>query len=391
MLTGAGCEVDPKTEVSLYFASREAIEEGVPKETGYTIPVSREIDDPQDLELLLKTTLEKLIEGPTSQEKEEYRASSVVHEFLTVREVKIDDKTAIVNVCEEMFGDEWAGGALRGVVFKQSFLYTALQFPEVEKLLVQVEGEVWDDGHFRWEEPLLIEEDDELIGETIRFENEVDSFGGEKIQVFDAEDQLIYEYSFQEFLAWAEDNWEDVFDEVPAFHEERPIYPEDLYPYFGKTAVLSPDGTSFSFVVSDYFAATDASFVGVVCMHFDQVSLVDEKNMGETAELVWSHDGAYMAYVLHTAVAQRNHLTVDHVESMTKEFTLGEEDLIKELDQENVGPFLPKFSQLNWHEEEMRIEFMSNAPEEIEAEYILWSMDSKGEDLITEDVVNGSE
>ncbi len=140
-------------EVSLYFGCQEAIQTGETGEYGYLTPVSREIIDPQDPEGLLQATLEMLIQGPTAKEEEKKEVSPVVHDTLEVLSVEIECGVATVNVCQEMFGENWSGGTLGGSVFIDSFVYTVIQFTEVDKLLVQVEGENWQDGHFYWDEP----------------------------------------------------------------------------------------------------------------------------------------------------------------------------------------------------------------------------------------------
>ncbi len=137
--------------VDLYFGWLEAIEKGEPGEYGYVTPITREIADPQDPEALLRSTLEELIKGPAPGEE---GVSPVVHDSLKILQVEIEDGLATIDVCEEMFGEDWSGGTLKGIVFVQSMLHTAAQFPEVEEVLVLVEGEYWDDGHLIWDQPL---------------------------------------------------------------------------------------------------------------------------------------------------------------------------------------------------------------------------------------------
>jgi len=374
-------------EVNLYLGCREAIETGEPGKYGYVAPVTREITDSGDPEELLKVTLEELIQGPAPEEEEE--VSKVVHDSLEVLEVEIKDGVARVNVCKEM--EDWYNGSTRGQVFVDSFVLTAAQFPEVRELIVQVEGEVWDDGHFYWDEPRSPQEinEEDLIGARIEYGQETDGFGGEIIKVFDEDDQLIFEYKFSDFLEWAEDNWEDIFEEVPAFHEENPVYPEDLYGSFDDTAKLSPCGKSFAFSVVDYFAATHMSFVGVVNLESGEATLVDEENLpGRIEEFYWSPGGEYLAYALNTAKAEGSLLSNDHADEMSKEFAIGEEELQEALNQGEYETFFPFFRDLQWKEDGNRLKFVTDAPEDKDAGTIQWSIDPGGEDLVKEKVWN---
>ncbi len=369
-------------EVLLYFCCAEAVETGEVGEYGYATPVSREIAEPEATEEWLEATLVALIEGPTLEEEEEKGVLPVVHDHLEVLEVEIEEGVATVNLSEEMFGEEWDGGTTSAQVFIDGFVHTATQFPEVDKLLVQVEGEVWSEGHFYWDQPWYPEKttQDAIIGEKVQYEGQVEGLAGEIIKILDRDDQVIFEYSHGEFVEWAEDHWEQIFEEVPAFHPEQPIYPQDLS-YFEDTAALCPDGKMFAFSVHDYYAATHMSFVGVVDLETGEVDLVDQENRGQIEKFHWSPEGSYLAYALNTAEAGGYFLSNDHINEMTKGFTLDGEELGEEL---NSQTFFPSFRNLSWEEDESRLEFVSDAPEE--AEEIEWSVDPYGEDLVKEDI-----
>jgi len=138
--------------VDLFFGCSEAIHTGDTGEYGYVTPYSIEISEPEDPETLLRVALKELIKGPPPEE-EAY--SAVVYETLEVLAVKIDEeKVAEIAVSEEMFGEQWPGGSLPGTVFMQSVVLTATQFPEVDAVIVTVEGELWDDSHRIWEAPV---------------------------------------------------------------------------------------------------------------------------------------------------------------------------------------------------------------------------------------------
>ena len=213
--------------------------------------------------------------------------------------------------------------------------------------------------------------------------------GKETIEILDEAEQVIFEYTYEEFVDWAEDNWEDSFEEMPAFHEDYLVYPEDLHPYFDDTATLSPCGDLAAFSVHAYHAAAHMSFVGIVNLQTGEVDLVDQANRGQINEFHWSPGSDYLAYVLNTAGVREFFLTNDNVEQMSKEFTLDEEDIRGALNAGEYASFLPFFSDLSWWEDKNRLVFDTSTPECKEARLIMWSVDPQGEDLTKEDMIPG--
>ncbi len=229
----------------------------------------------------------------------------------------------------------------------------------------------------------VIENDRELV--AVFKEEE----GKETIEILDEEEQVIFEYTYDEFVEWAENHWEDLFEEIPSFHEDYHIYPEDLHPYFDDTATLSPCGNLLAFSVHDYHAATHMSFVGIANLQNGEVDLVDQKNRGQIEEFHWSPGSDYLAYVLNTTEVTEFFLSNDNVEQMSKEFTLDEEDIRKTLNEDGYTYFFPFFSDLSWREDEYRLFFNTRAPECTGARQVMWSIDPQGEDLIKESMVPG--
>ncbi len=139
-------------EVALFFGHRDAIDTGQTGEYGYVTPFNIEISDPKDPEVLLQKVLEKLIKGPPAEED----LAAVIHEQLDILAVTVDpdEGVAEIDVCGEMFGEQWPGGSLPGTIFMQSVVLTATQFTEVNTVVVTVEGELWDDSHRVWDSPL---------------------------------------------------------------------------------------------------------------------------------------------------------------------------------------------------------------------------------------------
>ncbi|EEG78924.1 InlB B-repeat-containing protein [Dethiobacter alkaliphilus] len=216
--------------------------------------------------------------------------------------------------------------------------------------------------------------EEEQLSRSVEFANEQDH-GGETLQVVDEEGSIIFEYTFAEFKDWAAENWDDIFEETPAFMD--PVYPKDLYPFFLDTATLSPDENKLAFSVHSYFAASYMSFVGVVNLETEEVTLIDEENDGQVDEFLWSPEGTYLAYTLTTAVGEGFYLTVDNAGSMEKEFTLSGGDLSEDPDLSAEDTF-PRFRNVDWSESEERLYFTADI--HLEGEFD-WSIDPQGTDL----------
>ncbi len=205
---------------------------------------------------------------------------------------------------------------------------------------------------------------------------------GEIITVLDDQDNLVFKYSFDQFKSWAEENWEYVFEETPAFVEDKPVYPEDLRSAFDQTAAISPDNNKLAFSVHSYFAATFMSFVGIVDLETGETELIDADNRGQVEKLIWSPEGRHLAYTLHTAEAERFFLSTDNTVEMTKEFTLSGENLAKSV--EEYGQTLPRFRNIIWDKENKRLQFSADIAVNDKTETIDWSINPDGTNLKAE-------
>ncbi len=210
-----------------------------------------------------------------------------------------------------------------------------------------------------------------LVYET---DNDVE---GEVITLIDEQGEVVFEYSFDQFKSWAEENWDDIFTETPAFVEEMPVLPDDLRAAFDQTAALSPDNDKFAFSVHSYFAATFMSFVGVIDLETGEPELVDKENRGQVEEITWSPEGDYLAYVLHTAEAERFFLSNDNLDNMTKEFTLNGEYLAQSV--QGNGHTHPNFRELAWKDK--RLHFTADIVLNDTEETVEWSIKPDGTDL----------
>lgn len=134
-------------EVQLYFAEAKAVNSGDPGEYGFVAPVSRTVAAGEDL---LTAALAELIRGPQPDDGELFSTLPVTSKIL---DVQADGDVVLIDFSHELLADS-PGGTLGGMVFMQSIILTATQFPGVEKVMVLVEGDPWCDGHVIWEEPL---------------------------------------------------------------------------------------------------------------------------------------------------------------------------------------------------------------------------------------------
>ncbi len=204
---------------------------------------------------------------------------------------------------------------------------------------------------------------------------------GEIIEVLDEQEELVFEYSIDEFVEWAKLNWDDLFEEPPAFGEMREVNP-DRFHRFDEGVSLSPCFEYLAFSVNDYAAASTISFVGLVDLKEKEVDLIRDSANGGIQNLFWSPQSSHLAYILDTARAQGDHISVDELEDMTKAFTLSGRDISQELGLE-VEHIMPNFSDLDWIEEGQRLEFDTYIHSEDRS--FRWSIKKDGTDLKRED------
>jgi len=137
--------------VELYFAGATAVNSGIGTETEteelYVVPVKRELAGGGDL---LRRTLEELIKGPQPEDGDYFSTIPVTAKII---DLELSDGIAVINFSPELVSDS-PGGSLAGIILQQSLVLTATQFPEVEKIVVLVEGDPWTDGHLLWDKPL---------------------------------------------------------------------------------------------------------------------------------------------------------------------------------------------------------------------------------------------
>ncbi len=159
------------------------------------------------------------------------------------------------------------------------------------------------------------------------------------IKVFNEQEDLIFQYSFSEFLDWAKENW-SLFEVAPEVGG-RKVDPENFW-FFDKNASFSPSFDKLVFSVHDYAVASYASFIIILDIKTKQISLVQDYSSGFIEGIIWSDDGKYIAYTLATGRSWGDYLVVDNIIEKKQEFILSSKDFLIE---EN---FLPEFDNLKW-------------------------------------------
>ena len=138
-------------EIILYFGDEEAIISGEPGQFGFVAPVEREVEWSTDP---LRDVMEQLIKGPlpgeTSTDNKPVTPSIPEDTMiLSLTCPSLEERVVTIN----LRGADTAG-TLGSSIFVRSVVYSLTTFPLVDQVLVQSDGEPWNDGHFTWNEPL---------------------------------------------------------------------------------------------------------------------------------------------------------------------------------------------------------------------------------------------
>lgn len=149
-----GTPAPEMTTVDIYFAHSEQT-----AGPDYVRPVERSLSEDANLpeaaveELLQGPTAEEQAEGygtaiPTPEEVQEYRERVVAdgypapYEGDRVRLLSLEieaDGTAVADFSQEMIA--YGGGSMRVMTIRQQIEQTLLQFPEIDNVVIAVEGE----------------------------------------------------------------------------------------------------------------------------------------------------------------------------------------------------------------------------------------------------------
>jgi hypothetical protein len=198
-----------------------------------------------------------------------------------------------------------------------------------------------------------------------------------EIEIKNEKDVIVYSININQLKDWLKENWSS-FDKEPTVGM-RAVEPAN-FNFFDQTGSLSPDKETLIFSVHDYSVLTTVSFVITANLESKKLALVNEPVRGEIEKFIWSPDSLHVAYVLNSARAQRDYLSVDSIEEMSKNFVLDQDSLLNTLKMEelNSNEFLPSFRNLKWEDE--KLYFTTNSPEE-EEQKLQWSINKEGEGL----------
>lgn len=96
------------------------------------------------VEKLVKTVLEKLLKGPTEQEKERLDLWTSIPKGVKVNNVRIDKETVFIDFSEEF--QSYGGGSLNVLCIRRQIEKTLKQFPSIKEVAITVEGKGEKDG-----------------------------------------------------------------------------------------------------------------------------------------------------------------------------------------------------------------------------------------------------
>lgn len=181
------------------------------------------------------------------------------------------------------------------------------------------------------------------IEKNIEIDNYKLSDNGQIINFFDAEENLIFKYSINDFRKWAKNNWSNIFIEEPKFGDIRKVE-IDNFSNFSNLSI-SNDNKFLAFTVSDYAVLTDISFISLFNLEDYKLKMIDKKIIGQVEKINFSPDDNYIAYLVNTARVSGDYLRVDDLINMTKIIKIDDEEILNYLELENS---LVVFSDLLW-------------------------------------------
>lgn len=145
-------------EIQLFFADSALVDEGKLGSYGFVTPVVRKVPATSGI---LKVALDELIKGPLPEE--EGKLGPVIPATAKVNGAIIEDRVAIIDFNKALITDH-SGGTLGGSITMQALVFTASQFESIDGVLVTVEGQPWDDGHFIWDASIY---EEDLLGSIL--------------------------------------------------------------------------------------------------------------------------------------------------------------------------------------------------------------------------------
>ena len=97
-------------------------------------------------EKAVRSTLEKLLKGPTEEEKERLNLWTSIPEGVKVNNVRVDkdSKTVFIDFSKEL--QNYGGGSLSVLCIRGQIEETLKQFREIEEVVITVQGKGEEDG-----------------------------------------------------------------------------------------------------------------------------------------------------------------------------------------------------------------------------------------------------
>ncbi len=205
----------------------------------------------------------------------------------------------------------------------------------------------------------------------------------QEIAVVDQHGFTVYSLTLDELKEWMQLNW-DKFEETPEVGGRE--VEVDNFHFFDRHASVSFDNETLVFSVHDYAVLTTTTFLLVVDLEKEEISMLDETIGGTIEGFAWSDDSSFLAFTLGTARAAGDYLSVVNIDEMNKKFRISGDDIAEIMDPEEEvveeGQFMPNFHDLVWHEfpHGHTLEFKAYDLER--EEEIEWLIDSDGRGLI---------
>ncbi|MEW5785616.1 MAG: GerMN domain-containing protein [Bacillota bacterium] len=138
---------EPPVVLQLFFADQAAVQSGQPGAYGLVAPVQRTLPFTEGV---LKLALQELIRGPLPSEA---GLTATLPQSVRILNLELQGGLALIDLSGEALLES-GGGITSAAVFIQSIVLTATQFPTVDAVVVLVEGDPWEDGHYSWRDPI---------------------------------------------------------------------------------------------------------------------------------------------------------------------------------------------------------------------------------------------
>ncbi len=195
------------------------------------------------------------------------------------------------------------------------------------------------------------------------------------ILVFDEKEEVVFNYSIEEWRKSAEELWPSYFKK-PLEVGEKNLTASDFSKFVAVSAF--PEGTK-TFVFAVLFEGEDSvSLFWTLNIDTKEVLLIGDVNYGAIGNIIWSPEGNCFTYILNTSEVEGKYLTVDNTITRKKEFTLSRDAILKELNYES-DDYYPEFRMMRWSEDGGILNFTTNGM--VEERDIRWSITFNGEDL----------